>query len=118
MDGPALDNANPTLLSLDQLPSRQRKRAAAGSNGPETRFDHILSLKHSSAPLDLSSSLWPSSDEDERESELTEEPIDEQEIYGMFLFSQQFLYRLATLRLISSSLMRHSRKLVRLTPAL
>jgi hypothetical protein len=68
-----LDNANPTILSVSQLPSRSRKGAAA-RRGPDSKCDSIVYPKHH----------WPygansSSDEDEGYGE---EPVDEQDIYG------------------------------------
>ncbi|KAL2129140.1 hypothetical protein VTI74DRAFT_8175 [Chaetomium olivicolor] len=69
-----LDNANPTILSVSQLPSRARKGAAA-RNGPDSKCDSIVYPKHS----------WPygsnsSSDEDE---DYGEDPVDEQDIYDL-----------------------------------
>ena len=60
MDG-ELENANPTILSAAQLPSRRQQKLAAGmKKGPEFRFDHII---HGSDDSDSDS--------------YTEEPIDE-----------------------------------------
>lgn len=68
-----LDNANPTILSVSQLPSRSRK-GAAPRHGPDAKCDSIVYPKH----------VWPygsssSSDEDE---DWAEEPMDAQDIYG------------------------------------
>lgn len=69
-----LDNANPTILNVSQLPSRRRKGPAA-RHGPDSKCDTIVYPKHH----------WPygsssSSDEDE---DYGEEPVDAQDIYGM-----------------------------------
>ena len=75
MEGRGLDNANPTILSVSQLPSRQRKGGAA-RRGPDSKCDSIVYPRQ----------LWPygssasSGEEDEEEDE--EEPIDEQDIFG------------------------------------
>lgn len=67
-----LDNANPTILNVSQLPSRRQTQSAV-RRGPESKYDDVLFSK--------SVSSWPSDDEDE--ADLPEEPIDELEIYGM-----------------------------------
>lgn len=69
-----LDNANPTILSVSQLPSRRRKGAAA-RQGPDSKCDRVIYPKHH-WPYGSS----PSSDEDE---EFGEEPMDEQDIYDL-----------------------------------
>lgn len=71
MERADLDNANPTILNVSQLPSRRQKQSAARS-GPESKFDDVLFPK--------SSPSW-SSDEDDG-VDMPEEPIDELEIYG------------------------------------
>lgn len=73
-----LDNANPTILNVSQLPSRRRDQGGALTRGPCNRYDDILSDAWSG--LD---GLSASSDEDEEDCRgFTSEPIDEQEIYG------------------------------------
>lgn len=72
MDTSGLENANPTILSVSQLPSRSRKGDAV-RHGPDSRCDTIVYPKHA----------WPygsssSSDEDDD----GEEPMDAQDIYG------------------------------------
>ena len=84
MDPGTLENANPTILTQAQLPSRKQRKLGASSRGPHQKYDEIISLKRSAAPW-RSSSL--SSEEDELDDgddgeDYTEEPIDEQEIYG------------------------------------
>lgn len=82
MEKSVLDNANPTILSLSQLPSRRQKRAT-DRRGPEAKYEDVLFPKQAglwTSPIrDVSS--WPSDDEDV--GDLAEEPIDEQEIYDL-----------------------------------
>ncbi|KAK3694611.1 hypothetical protein B0T22DRAFT_75689 [Podospora appendiculata] len=84
-----LDNENPTILNVSQLPSRRQKTRSA-RNGPDSKYDHILFPKQPWpwGPSKTTSS-WPSDDdedeveEDAYHDEYTEEPIDEQEIYDL-----------------------------------
>ena len=81
------DNANPTILSASQLPTRQKKKRPA-REGPDTKYSDIVLAK----PAYLA--RWPSDGQsqpgaseswigsDDGDDEFTEEPIDEQEIYG------------------------------------
>ncbi|KAL2263543.1 hypothetical protein VTK26DRAFT_6279 [Humicola hyalothermophila] len=73
MDGAALENANPTILSVSQLPSRRRKGDAA-RRGPDSRCDSIVYPR-------LAWPYGPSSSSDEEEDE--NEPVDEQDIYDL-----------------------------------
>lgn len=69
-----LENANPTILNVSQLPSRRRKGPAA-RHGPDSKCDNIVFPKHH----------WPygsTSSSDEEEGDYGEEPMDEQDIYG------------------------------------
>ncbi|KAK4149126.1 hypothetical protein C8A00DRAFT_47197 [Chaetomidium leptoderma] len=69
-----LDNANPTILNVSQLPSRTRKGIAA-RHGPDSRCDSVVYPK----------SHWPygsSSSSDEGDGD-GEEPVDEQDIYDL-----------------------------------
>lgn len=88
------DNANPTILNVSELPTRQsRKRAVATSKDPGSELDFVLRRpEYLSAPFcDLS---W-TSDDTESDDGFTIEPIDEQEIYGRgFLFSFAALFNL------------------------
>ena len=82
-----LDNANPTILSASQLPTRQKK--ALPRRGPESRYDDVVFAKPSylSAPFCASSALaWSSANDGS--DEFAAEAIDEQEIYGMFFFTR------------------------------
>lgn len=78
------DNANPTVLSVSQLPSRNLAKGHV-RKGPDSKYDHILFPKQWWAGSSLNSdpSVWTSDeDEDDDLTLATEEPIDEQEIYG------------------------------------
>jgi hypothetical protein len=91
MEKSVLDNANPTILSLSQLPSRRLKQVVSRP-GPESKYDDFLFPRQ--APdwgLPGSVSSWSSDDDDD--IRLTEEAIDEQEIYGEFVFPIAFLPR-------------------------
>ncbi|KAK4241571.1 hypothetical protein C8A03DRAFT_12215 [Achaetomium macrosporum] len=69
-----LENANPTILSVSQLPSRSRKGTAV-RHGPDAKCDSIVYPKHS----------WPygSSSSSDEEDDDGEEPMDEQDIYDL-----------------------------------
>lgn len=68
-----LDNANPTILNVSQLPSRAQKRAAARS-GSASKYDRLV----------LADQDWPStsSDDEGGYDDTADEALDEQEIYG------------------------------------
>ncbi|OAA63719.1 hypothetical protein SPI_03882 [Niveomyces insectorum RCEF 264] len=107
-----LQNANPTILSAAQLPSRRMRKDTAARRGAEFRFDDILAPKragpfwgasHTAAaaattitttPISPPSPLSSISSEGDVYDDLdafasdedgvyTEEPIDEQEIYDL-----------------------------------
>ncbi|KXH44618.1 hypothetical protein CNYM01_09195 [Colletotrichum nymphaeae SA-01] len=77
-----LDNANPSILSAAQMPTRQSKREAPKS-GPFHKFDDVIFAKpwYLSEPFCDDDSLWSEPEADH--SQWTEEPIDEQEIYDL-----------------------------------
>lgn len=77
----ALDNANPTILSASQLPTRLKK--SAPRKGPDSRYSDVIFSKPSflSLPFCDDDSAWPRGDIGL--DEYAPEPIDEQEIYGM-----------------------------------
>ncbi|CAK7273958.1 hypothetical protein SEPCBS119000_005924 [Sporothrix epigloea] len=97
-----LQNANPVILNAAQLPSRRLGKETASKRGPEFRFDDILSPKRKStgdpaahwsvesvsppSPLSSVSSADVFDNVDafggDDDHVFTEEPIDEQEIYG------------------------------------
>lgn len=74
------DNANPTILNLSQLPTRQARKKVLPT-GPGTKYHDLIF----SRPAYLSSSDDESdlgSDEVEGGGDFSVEPIDEQEVYG------------------------------------
>ncbi|KAM0288024.1 hypothetical protein ACHAQH_000092 [Verticillium albo-atrum] len=78
-----VDNANPTILTAAQLPTRQSKKIGI-RKGPDNKYDDIILAKPDflSRPFsDGGDFLWPGG-EDVNE-EFTQEPIDEQEIYDL-----------------------------------
>lgn len=78
----ALDNANPTILSASQLPTRHKK--VAPRKGPDSKYSEIIFSKPSffSSPLSGDDATWPGGDI-RGDSGLEPEPIDEQEIYDL-----------------------------------
>lgn len=84
MAAAALDNANPTILSASQLPTRQTKRVLP-RYGPDSvyglPFLDKLSLQTWDGDEDPSSAE-ASSDSEAGVDDLAPDAIDEQEIYG------------------------------------
>lgn len=88
-----MQNANPTILNTTDLPTRQRKSSkpknalVAGQEYYEgTVFYNDLALPELTDPFALRSSYSSSeseSDDNDNDENVYEEPIDEQEIYGM-----------------------------------
>ncbi|KAK4454805.1 hypothetical protein QBC34DRAFT_141439 [Podospora aff. communis PSN243] len=69
------DNANPTILNVSQLPSRAQKRSTARV-GSDSKYDGVV----------LSSPYWSdasSDDGQEAREEVTDDALDEQEIYDL-----------------------------------
>ncbi|KAK4084644.1 uncharacterized protein Triagg1_1124 [Trichoderma aggressivum f. europaeum] len=98
MAAAALDNANPTILSASQLPTRQKR--SAPRNGPDCRYSDLIFAKPSymSRPFlqdddiryqdDTAAAVaWSrfatGSGAAAAEDDLSAEPIDEQEIYDL-----------------------------------
>jgi len=78
-----LDNANPTILNVSDLPSNRQRRREKGDGPKKQGVQEILMARpsYSLDPFYLSDfSDGDSSDADSDDSTL--EPIDEQEIYG------------------------------------
>ncbi|KAG7132325.1 MIP18 family protein like [Verticillium longisporum] len=78
-----VDNANPTILTAAQLPTRQSKKNLT-RKGPDNKYDGTILAKPDflSRPFcDADDFLWP--DRDDANEEFTQEPIDEQEIYDL-----------------------------------
>lgn len=89
------DNANPTILTTAQLPTRRSKKSTHAHQELESRFSQqVLSRpQYLSTPFcDVS---WP--DDGSSDDEFTEEPIDEQEIYGKPLLAHAAPRRLSVL---------------------
>ncbi|KAF5249174.1 hypothetical protein FANTH_5440 [Fusarium anthophilum] len=76
-----LDNANPTILSASQLPTRQKK--AEPRRGPDSKYDDIIFAKPSylSGPFGQGPAAWPRMND--WQDEFSSEAIDEQEIYDL-----------------------------------
>ncbi|KAK4066442.1 hypothetical protein HDV62DRAFT_318602 [Trichoderma sp. SZMC 28011] len=96
MAAAALDNANPTILSASQLPTRQKR--SAPRNGPDCRYSDLIFAKPSymSRPFlqdddiryqdDTAAAVaWSrfGAGSGAAEDDLSAEPIDEQEIYDL-----------------------------------
>ncbi|EFY95530.1 hypothetical protein MHUMG1_08335 [Metarhizium humberi] len=79
----ALDNANPTILSASQLPTRQKK--PAHRHGPDSRYSDIILSKPAflSQPCCDDGVAWPRGDDAVNHDQYAPEPIDEQEIYDL-----------------------------------
>ncbi|KAI8624231.1 FAM96B protein [Xylariaceae sp. FL1651] len=75
------DNANPTILNISELPTRQNRKKATPGKDTDSDLDIILRRpEYLSAPFcDVP---WLS-DDTESDDEFTIEPIDEQEIYDL-----------------------------------
>ncbi|KAK1837175.1 hypothetical protein QBC39DRAFT_246748 [Podospora conica] len=69
-----MDNANPTILNVSQLPSRAQKRVARA--GPDSKYDSIVLSHPAWADDDLS-------DSDGFGGDVSEDSLDEQEIYDL-----------------------------------
>ncbi len=78
MDSIAKDNANPTILSVSELPTRRQKRTNRGESSEENVIRELLMAKPSYAMDPFYMSDFSDTDSDDS----TVEPIDEQEIYG------------------------------------
>ncbi|KAL4729029.1 hypothetical protein ACLX1H_003437 [Fusarium chlamydosporum] len=77
-----LDNANPTVLSASELPTRQKQ--VEPRRGPESKYDDIIFAKPSylsGSFVGPASSAWPRVND--QQEEFSSEAIDEQEIYDL-----------------------------------
>lgn len=108
MAAAALDNANPTILSASQLPTRQKR--SAPRNGPDCRYSDLIFAKPSymSRPFlqdddiryqddtaaAVAWSRFGAGSGASAEDDLSAEPIDEQEIYGKTYDPQMFQHNL------------------------
>ena len=75
-----LDNANPTILSVSELPRHRRSRQDRGSPYPKSGIEEVLTAK----PGYVMDPFFMSDFSDTESDDSTAEPIDEQEIYGEF----------------------------------
>lgn len=87
----ALDNANPTILSASQLPTRGKR--ATPRKGPDSKYAEVILSK----PCYLSRPFYQGEDDElqvdaawprlnvDAEDFVAADPIDEQEIYGTYL---------------------------------
>ncbi|KAG5938288.1 hypothetical protein E4U59_003872 [Claviceps monticola] len=78
----ALDNANPTILSPSQLPTRHKTVSAR--NGPDNKYSNIIfsNPAYFSSPFSDKDLTWPGCD-NASDDLSAPEPIDEQEIYDL-----------------------------------
>jgi len=76
------DNANPTIISAEQLPTRQTR--VATRYGPDSKYSDIIFERPSylSRPFCVDDASWPSLSSRDDDAFATE-PIDEQEIYDL-----------------------------------
>jgi metal-sulfur cluster biosynthetic enzyme len=77
----ALDNANPTIVSASQLPTRQKRFQSR--KGPDTKYSDLILSKPSylSRPFCQDEGIWPGGDLSD--DDFAAEAIDEQEIYDL-----------------------------------
>ncbi|KAI1870923.1 hypothetical protein JX265_005963 [Neoarthrinium moseri] len=75
------DNANPTILTASQLPTRQQKKRKTSSDGLKGGFLANISPKVSFLSGPFCDTPW--SDDADSDDDFTDEPIDEQEIYDL-----------------------------------
>ncbi|KAL1893105.1 hypothetical protein Cpir12675_004251 [Ceratocystis pirilliformis] len=86
------DNANPTVLNPSELPTRHKSKVVR--SGPDSRYDDIIFSKPTHMVRSLAGETLAGSDADSRwfsaasgngsnEDDLSEDPIDEQEIYDL-----------------------------------
>ncbi|KAL1848019.1 hypothetical protein VTK73DRAFT_10212 [Phialemonium thermophilum] len=78
----SLDNANPFVVDLSHLPTRRRKPDAV-ARFPESKYDDILFPKQDDLWRPFRSVSPSSSEGEDDEQELQEEPIDELEIFDL-----------------------------------
>jgi hypothetical protein len=86
-----MDNANPTVLNATDLPTRRGREGATQKKVAGSEIQELLEMK--SRYIFQDSDLSDPGSEVESDEDVTAEPIDEQEIYGMFLPAPLFLCR-------------------------
>jgi len=86
------DNANPTILNVSQLPTRQAKKKKVALSGPGTKYASLifsrpayLSSSASSSDDESTFDEWSGAEQGFTDDGFVEEPIDEQEIYGKII---------------------------------
>jgi hypothetical protein len=80
-----MDNANPTVLNATDLPTRRGRAGASKKTVAGSEIQELLMMK--SHYIIRDSGLSDPESELESDDDATVEPIDEQEIYGMFLLT-------------------------------
>lgn len=75
------DNANPTILTASQLPTRKQARKTS-SPGPDARLTGVVVRKPRFLSDPFCDVAWSDTSESDDDDFFTAEPIDEQEIYG------------------------------------
>lgn len=81
-----MQNSNPTLLSAADLPSREKKGAES-----QARVDSIFTTEPTFDPFARYQDDDGESSQDGSSQDELEEPIDEQEIFGMSLYLHLYL---------------------------
>jgi hypothetical protein len=75
-----MDNANPTVLNLNDLPTRRGKEGASKQKVPGSEIQELLEMKSRYMIQDSDLSDPESGLESDEDAAI--DPIDEQEIYG------------------------------------
>jgi hypothetical protein len=83
-----MDNANPTVLNATDLPTRRGRDGASKKKVAGSEIQELLEMKSRYTIQD--SDLSDPESELESDEDVTVEPIDEQEIYGMLFLALSF----------------------------
>jgi hypothetical protein len=83
-----MDNANPTVLNATDLPTRRGRDGTSKKKVAGSEIQELLEMK--SRYIIQDSDLSDPESELESDEDVTVEPIDEQEIYGMLLLALPF----------------------------
>lgn len=83
------DNANPTILNLSQLPTRQARKKVLPT-GPGTKYHDLIFSRPAYLSSSDDESDWDA-DDAMADGDFSVEPIDEQEVYGK-MASQRFSF--------------------------
>jgi hypothetical protein len=87
-----MDNANPTVLNATDLPTRRGRDGASKKKVAGSEIQELLETK--SRYIIQDSDLSDPESEFESDEDATVEPIDEQEIYGIYSSGSTFLGRI------------------------